>query len=138
MDQVKHILFVCVGNSARSQMADGFFNAMAPQGWRSSSAGTSPAVEISSKTIRVLKEVGIDIGQKRPIPLTGKMLEEASKVITMGCLDSDSCPVFLVGDEPKWVDWKIPDPRGMSLEKYREVRDLIKVKVEELVAGLSQ
>ncbi len=132
------VLFVCVGNSARSQMAEAFFNSRVPKGWKASSAGTQPADRISPKTIEVMNEVGIELKNKTPKLLTLEMVEDAERIITMGCLEDASCPAFLIKDKSKIEDWKIPDTRGLPLEAYREVRDAIKKKVEGLIADLGR
>ncbi|MEE8168106.1 MAG: arsenate reductase ArsC [Candidatus Hydrothermarchaeales archaeon] len=135
------VLFVCVGNSARSQMAEGFFNVLAPERVKAVSAGTKPAARVSSKTVEVMREVGIDIDIKNQSPtlVTQDMIENVARIVTMGCLDEGSCPAFLVEDssKSKLVDWEIRDPRAMPLEEYRKVRDAIKKKVEALVEEFS-
>lgn len=131
------VLFVCVGNSARSQMAEAFFNSLAPRGWKGSSAGTRPADRISSKTIDVMREIGIYLDDKKPRLLTPDMVDGADRIITMGCLDDASCPAFLVEDKSKIEDWKLSDPRGLSIEEYLLVRDEIKKRVQKLISKLN-
>ncbi len=130
------ILFVCVGNSARSQMAEALFNSMAPEGMLAISAGTEPAPRVSSRAIEVMKELGIDIGSNKPKLLTPEMVREAKKVITMGCLDRESCPVFLIEEKEKLEDWALEDPKDKDIEVARRVRDEIKKRVEELIEEL--
>lgn len=130
---MKKVLFVCVENSARSQMAEAFFNRMARTA-RAESAGTKPAAAVNPMAVKVMREVGIDISAAKPKKLTLEMLEAADRVITMGCISGELCPASLVPTE----DWKIEDPAGKSIEKFREIRDLIRAKVEHLVGELEQ
>ncbi|MDI6654788.1 MAG: arsenate reductase ArsC [Candidatus Hydrothermarchaeota archaeon] len=125
------VLFVCVGNSARSQMAEAIFNKIAGKK-EARSAGTQPAEKVSRKAVAVMKEIGIDISTHTPKLLTREMVEKAERIITMGCLDSASCPLFLLEDKSKLEDWKLEDPRGMPIEKVREIRDEIGRRVEKL------
>ncbi len=125
------VLFVCVGNSARSQMAKGFYNHYARR-TRAESAGTEPASRVSRKAIEVMREKGIDISSEKPKLLTQEMVTRAKKVVTMGCLSRESCPFFLVESE-KLEDWALPDPKGKSIEEFRRVRDEIERRVRELV-----
>lgn len=126
------VLFVCVGNSARSQMAEAFFNKIT-RTKEARSAGTEPAARVSQKAVTAMKEIGIDISMQKPTLLTKEMAERAEKVITMGCMDNASCPLFLLEDKSKMKDWAIEDPRGKPVEKFREVRDTIKKKVEDML-----
>lgn len=137
---MRDILFVCVENSCRSQMAEGFFNSMVPSTGKAlaSSAGAKPAKEINPLAVAVMKEVGIDISHQRPKLLTYDMVEKATKIITMGCLDADSCPVLLVKDKDKLKEWRIEDPAGKPIEKFREVREKIRWKVDELIKDLQK
>jgi len=126
------VLFVCVGNSARSQMAKGFYNAYAKR-TSAESAGTEPAKAISSKAVKVMRELGIDISGEKPKLLTPEMVIKARRIITMGCLSRSSCPSFLLSSGGKIEDWALPDPKGRGIEEYRRVRDKIKEKVLRLV-----
>lgn len=126
---------MCVGNAARSQMAEALFNKIAGKK-EARSAGTQPAEKVSSKAIAVMREIGIDMSMQRPKMLTREMVEKAEKIITMGCLDSASCPLFLLEDKSKIEDWKIEDPRGKPIEKVREIRDEIRRRVEELAGEI--
>lgn len=118
------VLFVCTENAGRSQMAEGFFNSVSKK-HTAMSAGTKPAREINPLTLEVMMEVGINISNHYPKPLTHELLKGADKVITMGCKDKEACPA---GE-----DWNIEGPKGASLEKFRRIRDKIRRKVEELV-----
>lgn len=124
------VLFVCVGNAARSQMAEALFNKIAGKK-EAQSAGTEPAKKVSPSAIAVMKEMGIDISVQKPRLLTKEMVEKAERIITMGCTDEASCPVFLIKNI-KIEDWKLEDPRGKPIEKVREIRDEIKRRVEKL------
>ncbi|MGC8816922.1 MAG: arsenate reductase ArsC [Candidatus Hadarchaeum sp.] len=128
---MRKVIFVCVENSARSQMAEAFFNRLAKK-FRAESAGTKPAAAVNPLAVAVMKEVGIDISAAKPKMLTMEMLADAERVITMGCISGELCPASLVPTE----DWGIEDPAGKSIEKFREIRDLIRKKVERLVSEL--
>ena len=117
------MLFVCVGNSCRSQMAEGFAKAMGGDRVEVASAGTLRAQQVAPKAVQVMAELGIDISSQKPKGLTEDMLERADRVFIMGCDVRDHCPVVWLEDA---VDWDLEDPMGQGLEKYREVRDLIR------------
>lgn len=116
-------------------MAEGLFNKLAPKGWRALSAGTMPATQVNPNAIKVMKEIGIDISRRKPKLLQYKMIQAADQVITMGCLVKDVCPAVFVD---KVEDWNIEDPAGKPIEKFREVRDEIRKKVEELIQRIKQ
>lgn len=126
---MKTVLFVCIGNAGRSQMAEAFFNSMAQGKAQAMSAGTVPAKSVDPKVVELMKEVGIDISDRQPKPLTLEMLEQADRVITMGCGVAESCPVTFTETE----DWGLDDPKGQPVEKVREIRDEIRRRVEKLV-----
>ncbi len=126
---MKTVLFVCVGNSGRSQMAEAFFNQAAGSKARAISAGTKPAGAVDPRTIEVMREVGIDISAARPKALTMEMLEQADRVVTMGCGAEGVCPASFVETE----DWQLEDPKGKSLEEIRRIRDEIKTRVKRLL-----
>jgi protein-tyrosine-phosphatase len=109
-------------------MAEAFFNKLAPKGWLAVSAGAKPAESIDPKSIKVMREVGIDINGQKPRLLTEDMIEKASKIVSMGC-GGDICPAAFRETE----NWGIEDPSGKPIEKFRGVRDIIKEKVEHLV-----
>ena len=126
---MKTILFVCVGNSGRSQMAEAFLNHFAKGQARAISAGTDPASTVDPTVIKVMKEVGIDISGNKPKALTPEMIDQANLVITMGCSAEAACPA-------SWVetrDWGLEDPKGKPIEKVREIRDPIKAMVVMLL-----
>jgi arsenate reductase len=126
---MKTVLFVCVGNAGRSQMAEGFFNHLANGKARAISAGTKPASAVDPKTIEVMREVEIDISAARPKALTMEMLDQASRVVTMGCGAEGVCPASFVETE----DWQLEDPKGKPIEEVRRIRDEIKAKVMKLL-----
>jgi arsenate reductase len=126
---MKTVLFVCVGNSGRSQMAEAFLNHFAKGQARAISAGTEPASTVDPTVIKVMKEVGIDISGNKPKALTPEMIDQANLVITMGCSAEAACPA-------SWVetrDWGLEDPKGKPIEKVREIRDQIKAMVVMLL-----
>ena len=128
---MKKVLFVCVENARRSQMAEAFLNKLAKGQAVAASAGAKPASKADEKAVEVMKEIGIDMTKQRPKALTMKMVEEADVVITMGC-GADVCPVV-----PKRVEeWKIEDPAGKLIAKFREVRNEIRKRIEKLVETL--
>ena len=130
---MKHVLFVCVENACRSQMAEGFLNALASSKVSARSAGNMPAERVNPLAVQVMKEVGIDISDHKPKMITAEMVQEADKVVLMGC-GGNACPIV-----PKQVeDWQIEDPAGKGIEKFREVRDIIRKKVEKLIAEIDK
>ncbi len=129
---MKKLLFVCVGNSCRSIMAEAWLNALiSPDRAIAMSAGTEPAEEVNPLAIRVMKEAGISIENKKPRMLTPEMNMEFDYIITMGCMEG--CPVT---PREKTIKWNIYDPKGKPVEKFREVRDTIKREVEKLIYEL--
>ena len=130
-DAVKNtILFVCVQNAGRSQMAEGFFQKHAPKGFECQSAGTVPSSQINPIAIEVMKEVGIDISKQKPKDLTEDMMRNATAIINMGCMDDKFCPALFV---PKVIDWGIEDPKDEPIEKVRKIRDQIEKQVLEII-----
>ena len=130
-DKRKAILFVCVHNSGRSQMAEAFFNNLAGGKVQALSAGTQPADEVNPLVVEAMKEVNIDISGNKPKMLTMDMVEKADKMITMGCgAEAEAvCPASFIETE----DWALEDPKGKSLEQVRKIRDEIKERVSKLV-----
>lgn len=135
MGKEKIILFVCVENAGRSQMAEGFFNKYAPKGYRAVSAGTRPASQINPLAVQAMKESGIDIGAQKSKIITDDMIRGSAKAVNMGCMDSSECPLLFLNNP---IDWGIEDPKGRPIEKVREIRDDIERRVKELVAGLEE
>ena len=130
---MKKVLFACVENAGRSQMAEGFFKKLAPDGYQGISAGTVPVSEINPLAIQAMKEVDIDISQNQSKLITNEMISESNSVVNMGCMDKESCPSLFVEDV---ADWDIEDPKGKSIEDIRRIRDSIEIKVKELVSEL--
>lgn len=124
----KTVLFVCVGNAARSQMAEALFNRAAGGKARALSAGTKPASAVDPQAVAVMSELGIDISRARPKALTMELLEPAVRVVTMGCGAEGVCPASFVETE----DWLLEDPKGKSLDEVRRIRDEIRVRVQRL------
>jgi protein-tyrosine-phosphatase len=129
---MKKVLFVCVHNAGRSQMAEAFFNQMAVGNATAISAGTKPATHKDKGVVEAMSEIGIDIRQQKPKALTPEMMESADRVITMGCGVEETCPASFVPTEDRGLD----DPEGKSPDEIRKIRDEIKERVEALVKGL--
>jgi arsenate reductase len=129
----KIILFVCIENAGRSQIAEGFFNNSAPEGYRALSAGTKPVSQINPVVIDVMKEVGIDISNQKSNEITEDMMRNSFKTVNMGCMDKESCPTLFL---PNVLDWNLDDHKGKPIDKVREIRDEVEQRVKELVAGL--
>jgi arsenate reductase len=125
------VLFVCVHNAGRSQMAAGFLRALAGDAIEVRSAGSAPADQINPVAVKAMAEVGIDITDQRPRILTPKASEASSVVITMGC--GDVCPYF---PGQRHEDWELDDPAGQDLDVVRRIRDDIGNRVGQLVAEL--
>jgi len=124
---MKKVLFVCVENSCRSQMAKGFFNAFAKKAI-ADSAGTKPAKQVNPMAVEVMKEKGIDISTYVPKTITAEMNEKFDVIVTMGCIQS--CPIT---PGEKTIEWKIDDPRGKDIVFFRKVRDHIEENVKKLI-----
>lgn len=129
----KIILFVCIENAGRSQMAEGFFNKSAPEGYRALSAGTKPVSQINPVVIDVMKEIDIDISNQKSKEITEDMMPNSFKTVNMGCVDKESCPTLFL---PNVLDWNLEDPKDKPIDMVREIRDEVKLRVKELVAGL--
>jgi protein-tyrosine-phosphatase len=130
---MKTILFVCVENAGRSQMAEGFFNKHAPAGYLAVSAGTKPAGQINPLAVQAMKEAGIDISRQKSKIITDEMIRNSTKAVNMGCMDRSDCPLLFLNNP---VDWAIEDPKGKPIERVREIRDDIERRVKELVKNL--
>ena len=125
------VLFVCVHNAGRSQMAAALLHRHAAGAIRVRSAGSAPADTISPAVRQVMDEIGIDLSQEIPKKLTVDAVEGADVVITMGC--GDACPVF---PGRRYLDWDLPDPAGKTPEQIRPIRDAIDQRARELAADL--
>lgn len=130
---MKRVLFVCVHNSGRSQMAEALFNRMASGKGVAESAGTEPTESVNPNAVKAMAELGIDISSARPKLLTQEMVDRADKVITMGCAVEESCPAIFL---PNVEDWGLEDPHGQPIEKVREIRDQIAHRVRSLLQTL--
>lgn len=126
------VLFVCVHNAGRSQMAAGYLQALAGDTVDVYSAGSEPADKINAVAVAAMAEEGIDISGKTPQVLTTDAIREADVVITMGC--GDTCPIF---PGKRYEDWELTDPAGLPLDEVRTVRDDIKSRVQNLIAELT-
>jgi arsenate reductase len=127
---MKNVIFACVHNAGRSQMAAAFFNQSAnPAKARALSAGTDPGTRVHPAVVTVMNEVGIDLSHARPRRLTTDLAREAQFLITMGC--GDACPVV---PGVRRDDWPLDDPKDRPLEDVRRIRDEIRVRVEHLIA----
>ncbi len=130
------VLFVCVENAGRSQMAEAFAKR---EGLRASSAGTLPASSVNPTVVTAMSEKGIDIARERAKVLTAEMIEQADLVVTMGCSVDEVCPRPMLDRMRKnLVDWGLDDPKGKTLPEVRKIRDEIERRVETLVASLSR
>ena len=129
----ENVLFVCVENAGRSQMAEAFFRKYAPDRFSVSSAGTTPSSQLNPIVIQVMKEIGIDMVNQQPKILSNSMIDNSSKTVNMGCMDKESCPSLFVKDV---LDWNISDPKEKSLDEVREIRDKIKSEVLNLIKSL--
>ena len=126
------VLFVCVHNAGRSQMAAGFMEKLSNGKVTVLSAGSAPKDSINPIAIQAMAEVDIDIANNQPKILTTEAVKESDVVITMGC--GDTCPFY---PGKRYEDWVLDDPAGQSIEKVRVIRDQIKVKVEELLSSFT-
>ena len=126
------ILFVCVENAGRSQIAEGFFRKHSSK-FEVISAGTEPSTGLDPVVIDVMREIGIDITSQKPKLLSADMIQESFRTVNMGCMDRESCPSLFVKDV---VDWRMEDPRGKTMEEVREIRDKIKFEVFKFIKKL--
>jgi len=129
---VPEVLFVCVHNAGRSQMAAGLLARRGEGGVQVRSAGSAPADEINPAAIQVMKELGIDLSQEFPKPLTDEFVRAADVVITMGC--GDACPIY---PGKRYQDWVVEDPAGKSVDEVRRIRDEIDGRVKRLLSELA-
>ena len=129
----KTVLFVCIENAGRSQMAEGFFNKYAPKEYQAISAGNKPVSEINPIAIEAMNEVGIDISNQKSKDITEDMIRNSTKIVNMGCMEKESCPTLFLHN---FIDWNLEDPKGKSIKGVRPIRDEIEKRVKELVAGL--
>jgi arsenate reductase len=126
---MEKIIFACVHNAGRSQMAAAFFNQLAdPAKAEGISAGTEPGLRVHPEVLSVMREVGIDLGDAKPQRLTQELAEGASLLITMGC--GDKCP-YVPG--LRRDDWPLRDPKGLPVEEVRKIRDGVKARIQSLI-----
>ena len=131
MNDVPEVLFVCVHNAGRSQMAAALMNHRAAGRVQVRSAGSAPTNEINPAVVAAMEELGIDLSREFPKPLTTEAVEGADVVVTMGC--GDACPVF---PGKRYLDWELPDPAGKSIDEVRPIRDEIDRRVSALLDEL--
>jgi arsenate reductase (thioredoxin) len=138
--QMKRVVFVCIHNSGRSQMAEAFAKRLGKGVIEAESAGTAPGGELNPQAAQAMEEIGYDMSGHHPKLMTPEMVDNADLVVTMGCgvnpddiPDGAVCPAVLVPSE----DWGLEDPKGKPVGKVREIRDDIKARVEELVVRFS-
>ncbi|MEO7121826.1 MAG: arsenate reductase ArsC [Lacisediminihabitans sp.] len=125
------VLFVCVHNAGRSQMAAGYLEALAGDRVEVLSAGSAPADSINPVAVAAMAEVGIDIAGNRPKIITTQSVQQSDVVVTMGC--GDTCPIF---PGTRYEDWTLDDPAGQGIDAVRPIRDDIKRRIEGLIAEL--
>jgi arsenate reductase len=124
-------LFVCLHNAGRSQMSAALFERAAAGRHTALSAGTEPAGHVHPEVIAVMREIGIDLSDRRPQLLTHELAEQADVVVTMGC--GDACPYI---PHKRYIDWDLPDPKGRPISEVRATRDDIARHVQQLVTDL--
>jgi arsenate reductase (thioredoxin) len=128
---VSHVLFVCIQNAGRSQIAQALFQGAAGAHHEARSAGSRPAQHVHPEVVQVMSEVGIDVSSKQPHQLDRADMEWADLVVTMGC--GDECP-YIPGK--RYIDWELDDPAGRPLDDVRRIRDDISGRVEALLGEL--
>ncbi|MEO3805396.1 arsenate reductase ArsC [Nonomuraea sp. B1E8] len=126
------VLFVCVHNAGRSQMAAGWLSHLAAGRIEVRSAGSAPADQINPVAVEAMREVGIDITTEQPKILTIDAVEASDVVVTMGC--GDACPIF---PGKRYEDWKLDDPAGQGIEAVRVIRDQIRTRIDKLIGDLT-
>lgn len=130
---MKTVIFACVHNAGRSQMAAAWLNKLAERGVAQAfSAGTQPGSRVHPEVLEAMREVGVDLSAAKPRLLTAELLEDATHLVTMGC--GEACPVA-----PRHVqrmDWPLPDPKGQPIERVRAIREEIRERVQALLAEL--
>ncbi len=131
MSEQPEVLFVCVHNAGRSQMAAGLVKLRSQGRIHVRSAGSEPADEINSAVVEAMEELGVDVGEEFPKPLTDEVVRAADVVITMGC--GDTCPIF---PGKRYEDWVLDDPAGQDLDTVRRIRDELDERVRKLIDEL--
>ena len=125
------VLFVCLHNAGRSQMSEALFERAADGSHEAASAGTNPGERVHDEVVAVMREIGIDLSERTPRLLTQDLVEWADVVVTMGC--GDACPSI---PGKRYVDWELPDPKGLPQDDVRRLRDEIDQRVQALQAEL--
>lgn len=133
MSQKPSVLFVCVHNAGRSQMAAAYLTTLGKGEIEVRSAGSMPATNVNPAVLEALKEDGIDISNEIPKVLTTEAVQESDVIITMGC--GDACPIF---PGKVYLDWALEDPAGQGVDAVRPIRDEIKKRIENLISDLPQ
>src|SRR6266849_7549306 len=133
MKDVPEVLFVCVHNAGRSQMAAALLSRQAEGRVHVRSAGSTPAEELNPTVVEAMREIGIDISQELPSALNDGFVRAADVVITMGC--GDACPIY---PGKRYEDWELDDPAGRDLDAVRRIRDEIVIRVKKLVGELTR
>ena len=130
---MSHVLFVCLHNAGRSQISQALFERTAAGGHTAASAGSvaDPDGRVHPGVVEVMRELGIDLAERRPQPLTNELADHADVIVTMGC--GDSCPYF---PGKRYLDWDLPDPKGQPVESVRALRDEIGRRIDDLVSEL--
>jgi arsenate reductase (thioredoxin) len=131
MSEKPVVLFVCIHNAGRSQMAAGFMTALSDGAVEVRSGGSEPGNEINPIAVQAMAEVGIDISQAVPQLMTTEQVRDSDVVITMGC--GDVCPIF---PGKRYEDWELADPKGKSIDEVRPIRDDIKERIQALLAEI--
>jgi arsenate reductase len=129
--RIPEVLFVCVHNAGRSQMAAGLLAKRVGDRIVVRSAGSAPADEINPAVVEVMREVGVDLAREFPKPLTTEAVEGSDVVVTMGC--GDACPIF---PGKRYLDWDLPDPSGLPIDEVRAIRDEIDRRISVLTDEL--
>jgi arsenate reductase (thioredoxin) len=132
-EEMREVLFVCVHNAGRSQMAAGLVKLRSKGRVHVRSAGSAPGDEINPAVVEVMTEIGVDMSEEFPKPLTDEVVRAADVVITMGC--GDACPIY---PGKRYEDWTLEDPDGKDVATVRRIRDEIDARVQRLVAELTQ
>ena len=126
------VLFVCVRNAGRSQMAAALLNRIGQGRVSARSAGSDPGDDIHDEVKVAMREIGIDLDHESPKPITDEAVRAAEVVVTMGC--GDACPVY---PGKRYLDWELPDPAGRPIEEVRQIRDALSARIEALVEELA-
>jgi arsenate reductase (thioredoxin) len=129
--EMPEVLFVCVHSAGRSQIAAALTHSLSEGRVHVRSAGSTPASEINPAVVQAMNEIGLDVSQEFPKPLTDEVVEAADVVITMGC--GDACPIY---PGKRYEDWEVPDPAGASIEEVRAIRNDIRERVGHLLQSL--